>query len=364
MIGCIRILAIYLMSCVAQAADQVLIVGSSLPLTGPLMEYGLMVKDGLNAAFLEAVRNDNSLKKQMRLEFLDDGGDPQRAEQNVRILIEKVNVDVLVGCVGEAVCAAMEKIASRNRVPLLGVIKANVDVCRDGAWAYCFHASYRDEAEAISRQLKTQGIRRAQLWVSPELEGYQSRVIDTLKNESLAVATYIFDSAKKDSRSFRLSGEKNDEAFLLLLNTQDAVAFHSIVRQARSSSPVGAFSSIEPYRWLQKTQGIPSGVFVTHSMPNPDLGLTRLAKRYLAAMSEFSEFNLPYEHAQVETYVVGRMLIQMLRQGRINRQSLARAIAGTKMEIDDLVVDFRNGNRALKEAVNLSIVARNGVLIQ
>src|SRR5574343_479090 len=165
----LRFLLVLIVSQQVYAAKPQLVIGATLPLSGPMIEYGQMVKDGINAALQEAIRRDPTLKSRIRLEILDDAGDPQKADENAKKLITQLNAQVLIGCVGERICASVERVAVQAGVPLLGLVNANDDVCKAGSLAYWLHASYADEAESISKQLKSQGIKRVHLWVSPEL---------------------------------------------------------------------------------------------------------------------------------------------------------------------------------------------------
>lgn len=340
------------------AAPPELTIGVTLPLSGTHQEQGQMVQDGLQGALLEAAANDPALRKRIKLEILDDRGDPATAARNAESLITRNQVQALAGCVGEAACAAVEAVARRHQVPLLGLVHANDEVCREKSLAFCFHDAYSDEADAIARQLGTLGIRLVHLWVSESLARYETRVVAAFAARNLAVVTHRpgkYDTALAD---------KPDEAHVLFLSHDEAVATTRRLRQGLPTALTAAFSSIEPFRWLQKTQGLSSGVLIAHTLPNPDLARSRLTKAYQKAMAAFSTFNLPYEYAQLESYLVGRLLANLARQGIADKHALARAISQNDYRIDDVDIAFPNGKRSLSLPVGLSVVGRNGVLLE
>lgn len=342
------------------AAHAALNIGASLPLSGIRLEQGQMVKDGLAAALQETSSADP--RRKISLEVLDDKGDPAIAARNAEQLITQHQVQAIVGCVGEAACAAVAAVARRHRVPLIGAILANDEVCRDKLPVFCLHAPYPDEAAAIARQLKTLGTRVVHLWVSDELSAYESRIVAAFEAGQLAVTAHRSGPAGDRAKNPPPFPNKADEAHVLFLNHDDAVTTTRRLRQGSAGALIAALSSIEPFRWLQKTQGLSSGVLIAHSLPNPDLARTRLAKAYQKAMGEFSVFNLPYEYAQLESYLLGRLLAGLAQQGVADKQGLAQAMTRNSYRIDDLDIAFANDRRTLAAPVGLSVVSRDGVL--
>lgn len=356
----IRTILLLLLATGVHAAPPELSIGATLPLSGPRLEQGQMVQDGLQVALMEA---GPGLRKRIRLELMDDGGDPATAARNAERLIVQGQVQALVGCVGEAACAAVEAVARRHQVPLLGAVNANAAVCREKSLAFCFHTPYAAEAEAIARQLGTLGARSVHLWLSEELAGYAPDVAAVFEAHKLAVSRHQPGKAA-GTPAFPGATGRPDEAHVFFLNNADAVAASRSLRQRQPGALAAALSTVEPFRWLQQTQGISTGMLVAHSMPNPDLAKSRLAKAYQKAISSFATFNLPYEYSQLEIYLVGRLLTQLAERGIADRQALARALVQNEYHIDDFTVAFPNGRRTLSVPVGLSVVSRNGVLLE
>lgn len=138
------------------ASDGVRVVGSSLPVSGPLSERGASIREGLRAAIREINERGGIGRKRIELEVLDDRGDPGLTAQNIAQLARK-NVIAILGCLGEASCMAVTRIAAEAKLPLVGPIGGNSAVCAPGGLAFCLHASYEAEALAIANQLKTNG---------------------------------------------------------------------------------------------------------------------------------------------------------------------------------------------------------------
>jgi len=360
----IRTVLLLILAPSLHAAPSELTIGATLPMSGQHAEWGQMVKDGLAVALKDAAGADASLRKRIKLEILDDKGDPATAASNAEKLITAGRAQAIVGCVGGAVCAAVEAVARRHQVPLIGVINASDEVCREKSSAFCFHNAYLEEAEAIARQLETLRTRVVHLWLSEEFAAYEARIVSAFASRHQTVSVFRPGKVAAGMKNPAAAPGRPDEAHVFFLNNADAIAATHALRQRQPTAVIGLLSTVEPIGWLKKTQGLSAGVLVAHTMPNPDIPKSRLAKAYQKAISDFSEFNLPYEFAQLEMYLVGRLLATLVRQGMADKHALTKALSQNEYRIDDFDIVFPNGKRTLSIPVGLSVVGRNGVLLE
>jgi len=358
----IRFFLLLLLATTLHAAE--LTVGATLPLSGRQQLRGQMVQDGLAVALKDATGAGAASRPRIRLDVLDDKGDPALAASNAEKLITAGKAQALVGCVGGAACAAVEAVARRHQVPVIGAIHASDEVCKKNSLAFCLHVAFSDEAAAIARQLETLHMRVARLWISEEFAAHESSVAAALASHNLEVVLVRADRAPDALKAAAARPDRPDEAHVLFSNNADAVTLTRALRQGRPNAIIGVLSTVEPVSWLQKTQGLSAGVLVAHSLPNPDIPKSRLVKAYQKAIADFSEFNLPYEFAQIEAFLAGRLLAHLARQGVADKHALTRALNQNEYRIEDFEVAFPNGRRTLAVPVGLSVVGRNGVLLE
>lgn len=358
----IRFFLLLFLATTLHAAE--LTIGATLPLSGRQQQRGQMVQDGLAVALKAAAGASAASRPRIRLDILDDKGDPALAAGNAEKLITAGKAQALVGCVGGAVCAAVEAVARRYQVPVIGAIHASDEVCKEKSLAFCLHAAFTDEAAAIARQLETLRLRVARLWISEEFAAHESGVAAALASRNLEVAVVRADRTADALKAAVTGPDRPGEAHVLFMNNADAVALTRALRQGRPNAIVGVLSTVEPVSWLQKTQGLSAGILVAHSLPNPDIPKSRLAKAYQKAIADFSEFNLPYEFAQLEAFLAGRLLDHLARQGVADKFALSRALNQNEYRIEDFELVFPNGRRTLAVPVGLSVVGRNGVLLE
>lgn len=322
------------------------------------------MKDGLNVAIKELIQSDPVLRKKIKVVFLDDGGDQNVAQENARKLLYEHGAQILVGCVGERTCTVVDQIARTAQVPIIGAINSNDALCKQGAAAYCLHSSYIDEAKVIGEHLRTLGINRLRLWVSQEYYSYQLRVADQFKSQGIGTEIVKFTGLSSALPPLQRSVEQSGIANILLLSADDAEMAVRFIRDKYPQSMVGAFSSIEPYRWLPKAKGAAVGVFLTHSIPDPDIAKLNLVRRYQLAMMKYSEFNLPFDHIQLEMYLAGKLLGALFQRGNFSGKAIASSLLRLAVPVDEFVISFGETGHMLQAPINLSVVGRNGQLQQ
>ena len=98
-----------------------IVIGASLPLTGPEAKAGARVKDGYELAFAEAVQHGGLLvgsrRMRLRLQIVDDGSDKQRAADLAGELVHKHGADFLLGSFSTPIVEAQSAAAEKLKVP-------------------------------------------------------------------------------------------------------------------------------------------------------------------------------------------------------------------------------------------------------
>lgn len=99
------------------------VIGASIPITGPLAGFGSFVKWGYQHA-ISQVNAAGGLdvgghKRQVKLILLDDKTDPNTTSNNVQQLITGDHVDALLGSCTPVLVNAGAVVADRSRVPLV-----------------------------------------------------------------------------------------------------------------------------------------------------------------------------------------------------------------------------------------------------
>ena len=155
--------ALFVSAAPARAADEILI-GASLPMSGPLAGFGKYQQWGYQTAVNEANARGGVVvdgrKYSFRLVIRDDKTDPNLTSGNTETLISKEKVLVMLGSCTPALVNAGALVAERKKVPIvtgcapLGAFRA----VRKWNYAWDIFFDEAELAEAPFRMMKDLGI--------------------------------------------------------------------------------------------------------------------------------------------------------------------------------------------------------------
>jgi branched-chain amino acid transport system substrate-binding protein len=105
------------------ASSGPIVIGASIPITGPLAGFGAFVKWGYQHAVAQVNAagglNVGGHRRKVKLILLDDKTDPNTTSNNVQQLISGYHVDALLGSCTPVLVNAGAIIADRERVPMV-----------------------------------------------------------------------------------------------------------------------------------------------------------------------------------------------------------------------------------------------------
>ncbi|HYS08311.1 MAG TPA: amino acid ABC transporter substrate-binding protein [Myxococcales bacterium] len=104
-----------------EGAPHEIVIGASLPLTGPEAKAGARVRDGYEFAFAQAMDRGGvmigSRRLPVRLKLVDDGTNRQRAADLATELVEKEGVNFLLGSFSTPIIESQSAAAEKLKVP-------------------------------------------------------------------------------------------------------------------------------------------------------------------------------------------------------------------------------------------------------
>ena len=128
----------------AGAADDEIVFGTSVPLAGPLAQFGEVIRDGYKFAVEEINENGGvdigGVRHKIKLVVLDNQGNPNQVAGQVRKLVQSEGAVVLLGAVTPVFNAPLSTAADQLKVPLvmsLVPIDAWQDA-REGGYKYAW----------------------------------------------------------------------------------------------------------------------------------------------------------------------------------------------------------------------------------
>lgn len=126
-----------LLSNVARAEPvKEIVIGASLPLSGPEARAGALLREGYQLAFDQVMRAGGlrvgGRRLPVRLELLDDGNDAKKGAALTQRLVAQDRVDLLLGSYSGDVVDAQSAVAEKARVPYVTSGGAAPSIYRNG----------------------------------------------------------------------------------------------------------------------------------------------------------------------------------------------------------------------------------------
>ena len=315
----------------ARAQDRGIVLGQSLPLTGPAAQLGQQVQLGARAYF-EAVNAAGGVGGMpVVLKTLDDGYDPARCKANTEKFIRD-EVFALFGYVGTPTSLAALPLATAARLPFIAPL-TGAESLRDPFNRLVFHirASYYDETELIVKQLTQLDLKKIAVFHQHDaygqagLKGVQ-RALERRGLQPLAIATVERNSVDV-AAALKSLLPAQPEAIVQISAYRSCAAF---IRGARKAGWGGQFYNVS----FVGTQALAdelgkdaAGVVVSQVMPSPFGTAAGLVNDYQQALHRLDPKAQP-NYTSIEGYLAARVIVDGLRRlgSRPTREGLIAAL--------------------------------------
>jgi branched-chain amino acid transport system substrate-binding protein len=308
-----------------------IVLGQSVPLSGPAAQLGLQMQLGAKAYFdaVNAAGGVGGLP--LVLKTLDDGYDPARCKANTEKFIQE-DVFALFGYVGTPTSLAALPLATQARVPFIAPF-TGAEALRDPFNRLVFHirASYFDETELIVKQLTQLDLKKIAVFHQNDaygqagLKGVQ-RALTKRGLQPTAVATVERNSVDV-AAAIKTLVAAQPEAIVQISAYKSCAAF---IREARRAGWGGQFYNVS----FVGTQALAdelgkdaAGVVVSQVMPSPFGTAAGLVNDYQQALQRLDAKAEP-NYTSIEGYLAARVLVDGLRRlgSRPSREGLVAAL--------------------------------------
>ncbi len=294
--ACLALLATACASKTSSTSGSEVVIGASIPLSGPLAGFGSFQKWGYQHAVDEVNQAGGvpvgGSRRKVRLVLLDDKTDPNTTSANTDTLITRNKVTALLGSCTPALVNAGGVVADRNRIPMVtgcAPLEAFKSVKQ---WQYVWDVFFDepDLAEAPFKTLQAAGARTndkvaivhdngpdgavvgGQLW--PQLARKYGYTV--VSNQSFPVDNTQFNSLIENAKA------TGADVFLIDAVTPQAVTIRKQMASAGYEPKViVAEKGAEPVQFAQALGNLGDGVIVggywDSSFPYPGAGQLRQA---------------------------------------------------------------------------------------
>lgn len=340
--------------------------GQSAAFSGPSADLGNEMYLGILAAFEEANDAGGVQGRELFLERIDDGYEPDRAFSVTRTLIEEVKAFGLIGAVGTPTSRAALPLAEAGDVPFVGAF-TGAQLLREDDQDFILNvrASYHDETEQMVAYLKSMGKTKVAVLYQNDsygqdgLEGVRKALDMRDDMELVAHWYYPRNTTAVKAAAYRINKAKPD-AVIIIGAYAPTAKFIEQLRIRLADDPVFIAVSFVGSNALRDELGNleqpTSDVYVTQVVPLPSDTGNNLVARYHAALSAYDADAEP-GFVSLEGYLAGRLAIEGLTGcgAELTRQCFLDAVRNAdSLSLDGFELTFGPGDNQGSDAVFLT----------
>jgi branched-chain amino acid transport system substrate-binding protein len=343
---------------------KTIVIGQSLPLTGPAYPIANRVQAGAKA-WVERVNARGGVNGRLiEVVTLDDGDDIQRLDANLRRLVQERGAVAIVNCLGERACAQAAATTAELGVPLVGTFSGAASL-RTPAMTHVFplRADDRHEAAALAGQLRAMGVSRVAWLADGEEPSREQWLADALKAEHIT-ATRIAVLAADVGTALQAAAKAATQALLISLGpaATDALSRAGSAHDERLPSLVATSSSPSLTQLTRLFRDRTVGF--TSAVPNPEVSQLPLVREF----GDDAETYVGPEAVSFEglaAYIHLRVCTAALRAAgpRLDGRRLADALEHLgSPDLGGLRVQLSPGRRQGVDLVEIGLRTRDGKL--
>jgi len=367
-----RLLAISsLLCCMPLAAQaQDLVLGTTLPLTGPIGVNGQDVHGGMLAMMARVEREGGIAGRRVVLRSMDDAYVGERHTANATQLLEKDKVEALILTTGTTNINNVYPVIARNGRPLVGALTgASILRAPDRSLIYHLRASYGDEVRRMLQQARS--VSQTRVYAVWQDDGLGRDAFAALQAEVKATGMQLVGNAgvvptKVDGEKIgaEIQASNANAVFTLCITPCVSAVLKAMSEHGLFRFTPYALSIVSGETLAQAVGPLARGTVIAQVFPNPHVGNTPLVRQYQADMRRSGR--TAFSYISLEGYLSARVAVEALRMsyGSGTRRSMDESMR-ILMQRDIMGMPISGGGRegVRPHFVTLSMIGATGELI-
>jgi branched-chain amino acid transport system substrate-binding protein len=350
--------------------NNVIRLGQSAPITGPMARVGLAFRDAARAVFNEVNAQGGIGGKKLELITLDDENRFERTELNAKLLATEHHVIALFGFLGAGAHRAGARAAAAEGLPYIAAVSGGKEL-RSGNLPRIFNmrASHEDEIESVVRHIHQIGMERISVIFEYNSDGWEIRdaLIASLKLQGQKSASLSSidhegsDFSLQSAVSTILAG--NPQAILL---GADFLASSRFVAASRKAGFTGSFytlSTVGGTALIEALGSLAAGLSVTQVVPFPWTLSTKIGRDFQA----FCKRNtIEPSFASMEAYLASNLVVTALKRMRESTPASLTAVLESlpTQDFGGYQGTLYSKSRRTPEQIDLTVFSRSGKFLK
>lgn len=347
-------------------SDSQILLGRTIPTTGALAHLAREYIVGADLCF-DWINDQGGVHgRKVRVVTLDDGYDPSRSLENVKLLIESHGVFALFGLFGTGSAITCVPKIEVARVPLIAPA-SGADAIRSVASRFTFpvRTAYSEELRRIVEHLITVGI--GEIGVVHQDDGFgiegRKAAIRAIEERGLRPASVeaIEMPSANGARAAQVLAKTPPKAILLIAAAKGAISFLRAFPVPRIATAVYVLSVVSSKQLIADLGEHVRDVVVSQVVPSPwnsNAPVVRLYRELLAAAKAGEP-----SYSSLESFIAARACVEALRRtgpGLTRERLVFQMSSMTSADLGGFQVNFNDGIRQGSRYVELTMIGSDG----
>ena len=348
----------------SKPSDNALIIGQSIPLTGPSAKLGRKYLAGMMAWLNHINRKGGIHGKKIQLISLDDQYEPQQTFANTKKLIQKPNLLALFGFIGTPTSKVVLPIVKQERIPFIAPLTGASLLRRsDLKMVFNMRASYASEIQAIVNSLVRSARQRIAVVYQDDAFGDDGlkATINALKTHNLkpVVTTTVQRNSANVRQAISDITDANPNAVIIISAYVSSAAVSQALRDKKMNVQIMNVSFVGTGALEEALPpGQANGIGISQVVPFPWDRWIPVVARYQQRMRE-TDPNAAYGFTSLEGFMAAQMLTIALEKSGKNpsREKLIESLESIKnLDLGGYTLDFARDDHQGSDYVELTFL--------
>ena len=343
-------------------SDNQVVIGQSLPLTGPSGQLGREYQAGALAWFNEVNRRGGIHQRRIRLTSLDDQYEPQRTIQNTKAFLQNPDILALFGYVGTPTTKVILPIVESERIPLIAPL-SGASLLRDSdlKMVFNFRASYSMEIDKIVDSLVRDARQKIAIVYQDDAFGQDGLLAaqKALKKHNLTPAGIATVQRNSDNiaKAFRIINEVRPNGLIIVSAYVSSAALSKKILRNNLDIQIMNVSFVGS-RALEDSlpAGQANGIGVSQVVPFP-------WDRWIPVVAEYQQLmrstktDASFSFTSLEGFIAAKLMTEALERSGPNptRERLLKALKTIKvLNADGMTFDLTDSDNQASDYVELT----------
>lgn len=342
--------------------NNTILLGQSLPLSGPSAQIGKKYQAGAQAWFNEVNRKGGINGKKIRLISLDDQYEPELTISNTKTLLEKPNLLALFGYVGTPTTKEILPLIEKRKVPLIAPL-TGASILRDEKLKMVVNlrASYQMEIDKIVDSLVRNARQKIAIVYQDDAfgkDGLRSSELALKKHglKPIAIATVQRNSAQIRS-ALQVLTTSRPNAIIIISTYVSSAALSKELLQRDIKAQIMNVSFVGTRALEQSLPvGLANSIGVSQVVPFPwDRWIPVVAdyQRLMRVNNSSARFGF----TSLEGFIAARLITEGIKkvQGPLTKGSLITSLKSIKkVDIGGFQLDLSSNKKQASDYVELT----------